>query len=97
MQRPLRRPGNDGAASLAQVVELRDDDRPRWPAKAYENSKLRHHYVDDVCIAYVHPQVAEELMMMAKEKSVRHLYAGDLLCDAIGPLLRPRRGCREQR
>jgi len=30
-------------------------------------------------------------MMMAKEQLVRHLYAGDLLCDAIGPLLRPER------
>jgi hypothetical protein len=26
-----------------------------------------------------------------KEQLVRHLYAGDLLCDAIGPLLRSER------
>jgi hypothetical protein len=47
-----------------QVVELRDDNRPRWPVKAYENCKLQHHYVDNACIAYAHPQVAEELIMM---------------------------------
>lgn len=48
-----------------QVVELRDDDRPRWPVKAYENCELQHHYVDHACIAYAHPQVAKELSMMA--------------------------------
>ncbi len=29
-----------------QVVELRDDERPHWSAKAYENCKLQYHYVD---------------------------------------------------
>jgi hypothetical protein len=48
-----------------QVVELRDDDRPRWPVKAYENCKLQHHYVDNACIAYAYPQVAKELIMIA--------------------------------
>ena len=33
-----------------QVVELRDNDRPRWPAKAYESCKLQHHYADNACI-----------------------------------------------
>jgi hypothetical protein len=48
-----------------QVVELRDDGRPRWPVKAYENCKLQHHYVGNVCIAYAHPELAKELIMMA--------------------------------
>jgi hypothetical protein len=48
-----------------QAVELRDNDRPRWPVKAYEKCKLQHHYVDDTCIAYRHPEVAKELIRMA--------------------------------
>lgn len=48
-----------------QVVELRDDDRPQWPVKAYENCKLQHHYIDDACIAYAHLELARELIMMA--------------------------------
>jgi hypothetical protein len=47
-----------------QVVELRDDDRPRRPVKAYENCKLQHHYMDDACIACAHPQLAKELLIM---------------------------------
>jgi hypothetical protein len=46
-------------------VELRDDERPHWSAKAYENCKLQYHYVDDACIAYAQPEVAKELIMMA--------------------------------
>lgn len=49
-----------------QVVELRDDDRPRWPVKAYERCPLQHHYVDNACIAYTHPEVAKELIRMSK-------------------------------
>jgi hypothetical protein len=49
-----------------QVVELCNDGRPRWPVKAYENCKLRHHYVGNACIAYAHPQVAKELIMMTR-------------------------------
>jgi hypothetical protein len=45
-------------------VELRDDERPHWSAKAYENCKLQYHYVDDACIAYAQPEVAKELIMM---------------------------------
>jgi hypothetical protein len=47
-----------------QVVELLGDHRPRWPVKAYENCKLQHHYADNACIAYAHPRVAKELIMM---------------------------------
>lgn len=53
-----------------QVVELRDDDRPRWPVKTYENCKLQHHYVDNACIAYAQPEVAKELFRMAKAAAV---------------------------
>lgn len=49
-----------------QVVELRDDNRPRWPVKAYERCSLQHHYVDNACIAYTHPEVAKELIRMTK-------------------------------
>jgi hypothetical protein len=56
-------------------------------AKAYENYKLQHHAALPMCIR----KSPGSLMMMAKEQLVRHLYAGDLLCDAIGPLLRPER------
>jgi hypothetical protein len=49
----------------SQVVELCDDDRPPWAAKAYENCKPQHHYVDNACIGHTHPQVAMELIMMA--------------------------------
>ena len=48
-----------------QVMELRDDDRPHWSAKAYENCKLQYHCVDNACIAYAQPEVAKELIMMA--------------------------------
>lgn len=54
-----------------QVVELRNDDRPQWPKKAYDNCKLQYHYVDNACIAYAHPQVAKELIMMTPS-SARH-------------------------
>lgn len=47
-----------------QVVELRDDGRPRWPVKTYETCKLKHHYAGDACIAYGQPDVAKELIRM---------------------------------
>jgi hypothetical protein len=53
-----------------QVVELRDDERPQWSAKAYEGCKLRYHYVDNACIAYAQPEVAKELIMMAPAAAV---------------------------
>ena len=53
-----------------QVAELRDDDRPRWSAKAYESCKLRYHYVDNACIAHTHPDVAKELIRMATAAAV---------------------------
>jgi hypothetical protein len=48
-----------------QVLELRNDGRPRWPVKAYEACKLKHHYVSNACIAYWQPDVASELIRMA--------------------------------
>lgn len=35
-----------------QVVEYRDDGRALRPQTAYENCKLKKHYVGDVCIGY---------------------------------------------
>ena len=52
-----------------QVVEWRDDGRPQWSTKAYETCKLRYHYQDNACIAYAHPEVAKELIIMAKAHS----------------------------
>jgi hypothetical protein len=53
-----------------QVVELRDDNRPRSPVEAYKHCKLQHHYVDNVCIAYAQPEIAKELIMMAPAAAV---------------------------
>jgi hypothetical protein len=53
-----------------QVVELRDDNTPRWPIEAYDHCKLQHHYVDDACIAYAQPKIAKELISMASAAAV---------------------------
>jgi hypothetical protein len=53
-----------------QVVELPDDDSRRWPLKVYENCRLQHHYVDNACIGYAQPEVAKELIRMAKTVTV---------------------------
>jgi len=31
---------------------------------------LQHHYVDNACIAYAHPEVAKELIRMTKAAAV---------------------------
>lgn len=54
-----------------QVVELRDDDRPRWSVKAYENCKLQYHYMNNSCIAYRDPKVAKELITMQAKSICR--------------------------
>jgi hypothetical protein len=71
--------------------EIGDDDA-QWPQRHLRTASLKHHCVDDACITYVHPQVANGLMCR-KSRLVRHLYVGDILCDVIGLLLRQPDAC----
>jgi hypothetical protein len=49
------------ARVASQIVELRDDDRPRWPAK---HTKTAAHPHMAMHAAYASPQVAKELIMI---------------------------------